>query len=149
MNTSWKMENRTKRKAVSMQQEERRGIVASELLAGSNYRSISDALTRADHASSLGTISRDVEALRKEWRVAHMTDTHDWMILQLRRLDHLHCSLWDKAMHGDIPATNSILKIMAQRAKLLGLDREKNERDRLPEGFTITGINFGTDKNLD
>ena len=42
--------------------------------------------------------------------------------LELARLDALVNGLWDQAMAGDTKSVDSILKIMAQRAKYLGLD---------------------------
>lgn len=43
--------------------------------------------------------------------------------LELMRLDELQFSLWDRAINGDLPAANCVLKIMDRRAKLLGLDK--------------------------
>ena len=43
--------------------------------------------------------------------------------LELMRLDELQFSLWDRAITGDLPSANCVLKIMDRRAKLLGLDK--------------------------
>ena len=43
--------------------------------------------------------------------------------LELMRLDELQFALWDRAINGDLPAANCVLKIMDRRAKLLGLDK--------------------------
>jgi hypothetical protein len=43
--------------------------------------------------------------------------------LELMRLDELQFCLWDRAINGDLPAANCVLKIMDRRAKLLGLDK--------------------------
>jgi hypothetical protein len=43
--------------------------------------------------------------------------------LELMRLDELQFSLWDRAINGDLPAANCVLRIMDRRAKLLGLDK--------------------------
>ncbi len=43
--------------------------------------------------------------------------------LELMRLDELQFSLWDRAINGDLPAANCVLKVMDRRAKLLGLDK--------------------------
>jgi len=41
--------------------------------------------------------------------------------LELMRLDAVQHALWDRAVNGDLPAANCVLKIMDQRAKLMGL----------------------------
>lgn len=41
--------------------------------------------------------------------------------LELMRLDAVQHSLWDRAINGDLPAANCVLKIMDLRAKLVGL----------------------------
>lgn len=43
--------------------------------------------------------------------------------LELMRLDEMQMSVWDRAINGDLPAANCVLKIMDRRAKLLGLDK--------------------------
>lgn len=43
--------------------------------------------------------------------------------LELMRLDELHLAVWDRALIGDLPSANCVLKIMDRRAKLLGLDK--------------------------
>ena len=42
--------------------------------------------------------------------------------LELARLDSLQSGLWDKAMGGNLKAVDRVLRIMARRAALLGLD---------------------------
>src|SRR5205823_5555376 len=42
--------------------------------------------------------------------------------LELERLDALQKSLWGKALAGDMPALDRILRIMERRSGLLGLD---------------------------
>jgi hypothetical protein len=41
--------------------------------------------------------------------------------LELMRLDAVQHALWDRAINGDLPSANCILKIMDLRAKLVGL----------------------------
>jgi hypothetical protein len=41
--------------------------------------------------------------------------------LELMRLDAVQHALWDRAVNGDLPAANCVLKIMDLRAKLVGL----------------------------
>jgi len=47
--------------------------------------------------------------------------------LELDRLDSLQSSIWGQAMGGDLSAIQLILKIMNQRAVLLGLFHEKGK----------------------
>lgn len=44
------------------------------------------------------------------------------LVLEVGRLDELMSAHWDRAVRGDHRATDSVLKIIAQRTKLLGLD---------------------------
>jgi hypothetical protein len=41
---------------------------------------------------------------------------------EAERLERLHRAHWDKALTGDLDATDRIIKLMNRRAKLLGLD---------------------------
>ena len=40
-----------------------------------------------------------------------------------QRLDIAQTAIWNEVLQGDIPAINTLLKIMERRAKLLGLDQ--------------------------
>ena len=42
--------------------------------------------------------------------------------IEMARLDALQDAVWDDAMEGDTKAVDSVLKVMAHRAKLLGLE---------------------------
>ena len=44
--------------------------------------------------------------------------------LEVARLDALQAAVWDKALAGDSAAVNTVLRIIEQRARLLGLGRE-------------------------
>lgn len=43
-------------------------------------------------------------------------------VLEAIRLDRLQAAVWTKALGGDLPAVDRVLKIMERRARLLGLD---------------------------
>ena len=49
--------------------------------------------------------------------------TAQWRALEADRLDCLQVAAWDKAMEGNLPAVDRVLKIMERRAKLLALDQ--------------------------
>jgi hypothetical protein len=51
----------------------------------------------------------------------------DYLQLELERLDALQVAVWDAAMAGDIASANVLLRIIAQRAGLLRLERSKPE----------------------
>jgi hypothetical protein len=42
--------------------------------------------------------------------------------LELGRLDRLQLAVWQKALDGDLEATDRVLRVMARRDRLLGLD---------------------------
>ena len=44
---------------------------------------------------------------------------------ELERLDQLQQALWDRAMSGDPRAVQAVLRIVAQRCRLLGLEQER------------------------
>jgi hypothetical protein len=56
--------------------------------------------------------------------------------LELMRLDAVQHALWDRAINGDLPAVNCVLKIMDLRAKLFGLYK--------PEKFEVKKWDFPT-----
>jgi hypothetical protein len=48
-------------------------------------------------------------------------------VLELERLDRLQASMWDAALEGDIPAVDRVLKVIAARVRLLGLDQSTDK----------------------
>lgn len=51
----------------------------------------------------------------------------DLLELELLRLDELQMAIYGRALDGDLDAINACLKILDQRAKLLGLYRRTSE----------------------
>ena len=106
-----------------MSVEERRQIVAQNILAGVPYRVIAD-----QTGVTVGTISGDFKAILKEWRVQYSHTIDEWVNLQLRRLDRMLASVWESAIVSkDNPTPNlksvqTALKIMEQQAKIMGLN---------------------------
>ena len=68
---------------------------------GTAYKAVHKALTER--------VTEGVDSLRR---------------LELARLDILQAAVWGKALAGDSAAVNTVLRIIAQRARLLGLGRE-------------------------
>jgi len=107
--------------------ENRRMVVAANLLAGHTYRSIAKSL-----GVSLGTVSSDVKAIMKEWR-KHYRDTADnWVQVQSRRYDVLINRLWDNAKADNLPVVDRVLKTMEAQSKLLGLNQEPGSSEDNP-----------------
>lgn len=48
--------------------------------------------------------------------------------LECERLDRLQGSMWDAALEGDIPAVDRVLKVIAARVRLLGLDQNTDKQ---------------------
>lgn len=56
--------------------------------------------------------------------VAHQAEAVDELRqLELERLDALQRSCWDAALEGDIASVDRVLKVIAARVRLLGLDQ--------------------------
>jgi hypothetical protein len=75
-------------------------------------------------AQEVGYASRGtVHAIVKKALDEHIAeDVDDYRRLEVARLDQLQHALWDTAIAGDVPAVLAIVRIIAQRSKLLGLD---------------------------
>jgi hypothetical protein len=91
-------------------------------------------LTYAEVAAKLGVseqrawqlVRAEVQRLNRERKEA----AAELQRLELERLDRLHAAFWDRALEGDLDAAGVVLKVMARRARLLGLDAPpKREAD--------------------
>lgn len=90
---------------------------AVELVAqGESY----DEVARAVGYSHRGSAHRAVSKALREREVEAVDELR---ALELLRLDALQAALWDDAMRGDAVAATSILRIIGQRARLLGLQQ--------------------------
>lgn len=67
----------------------------------------------------------DLLAERYDYDAAFMTDSERTSVLamELVRLDKLQDAAWLEAMTGEPRAIDSVLKVMAHRAKILGLEK--------------------------
>lgn len=109
--------HKSEKNAKKMEIEERRKIVSANILAGSNYRDIAEAL-----GVSPATICKDFKAILADWRKQTNEIIGDWVPLELGRLDTALKAIWDDVRKGDLRAIDRMVKIMERRAKLLGLD---------------------------
>ena len=97
--------------------EQRRKLVAANLLGGMNYRELAEVC-----GVSIGTISSDVKIILGRWRKEQVADTSDYAQMELRRLDKALNAIWNKVIDGQLDALDRFLRIQERRAKLLGLD---------------------------
>jgi hypothetical protein len=91
------------RRVVSLRRE---GLTWDQISKEVGYASPSGA-SDAYYRASYRVVKEDVDQLRQ---------------LENDRLDFLFQAVWDSALEGDHKAVDSCLRIMARRAKLLGLD---------------------------
>jgi len=83
--------------------------------AGMSFMQIADELGYRS-SSSVGVAFK--RALRRTLVEAGAEELRD---VELDRLDRLQQAVWDRAMDADLPAVSTVLRIMEQRAKMLGL----------------------------
>lgn len=84
-------------------------------LEGRKFQEIADELGYANKATAYNTVMTALSEVTTE-KSAELRN------LELLRLDAMHQALWEKALGGDLPAVDRILKLMERRSKLLGLD---------------------------
>lgn len=106
--------SRAKRASVA----ERRGKAIAMRLAGVPLDTIADRLGYSGRAAVSKDIARALEQYQREVN----TNVAELIAVELGRLDRLSAGHWAKATQGDPRAAEVILKCMAHRAKLLGLE---------------------------
>jgi len=98
--------------------------------------------------AGLRTVSRDVVALREEWRSHRTIDTDAWVDAELDRLAVAERAVWPKVEKGDLWAIDRLLAIMDRRTRYLGLDaapvREHDGSNAAPVSITIQPIDYRT-----
>jgi hypothetical protein len=84
-------------------------------------------LTQPEIAAQLGvgigTVNRDLQAIRQEWAQRRDTAYEDWLAEELAKLDRLERALLPLALQGSAPVADRILSIMDRRARMMGLDK--------------------------
>ncbi len=96
--------------------EERRKIVAANVLAGLNYRDMASQLN-----VSLGTIANDVKIVARRYREEQINEYADIVQLELRRIDTALNAIWTDVKLGSKEAIQTMLALQNQRAKYLAL----------------------------
>ena len=105
------------------ERERRRQQVAAMLLAHRSQRQIAQAL-----GVHQATVSRDVQAVRREWQERRLQDIHAWVAEETAKLDHVERALVPRVLDGELPAVDRLLNVMRQRAQLLGLDEPQQHQ---------------------
>ena len=91
---------------------------------GLSYDEIAKAAGFANRGGAYKAVSAALRA-----RQAEAVD--ELRVLELERLDALQRSCWDAALEGDIASVDRVLKVIAARVRLLGLDQLQ---DKLASG---------------
>lgn len=102
-------------------------------LAGASWDDIAAALgySSAQTASSTVRTMLDREVVRQS--------AQELLTLELERLDMLQLVVWRRARQGDLKAIDAVLRIMAQRAKYMGLDNKQYEDERTDKSTIVIG----------
>ena len=127
------------RKTGEAQREDRRRVVAANLLAGLTYREMAAALD-----ISLGTVTNDVGIILGRWKREQVETADECAQIELRRLDRIVNAIWTDVQSGKLSSIDRMLKIMERRARLLGLDA-KQELDVTSGGEPIRVVVGGID----
>jgi hypothetical protein len=90
-------------------------------LAGATFEAIARQLGLRGPTGAQDCYRRALE------RLAPIADREEQRRLEAQRLDRLQLPHWQKAINGDAEATQTVLNIMARRARLLGLDAQVSE----------------------
>lgn len=96
-------------------------------------------MTYSEIAESLGitksTVFKHVKAYFAEVQAETKEEGEQLREMEAERLDKLQTALWDLAKAGDPSAIDRVLKIMKQRAELLGLEAPKKIAPTTPDGM--------------
>jgi len=83
-------------------------------LSGKTFKEIAKELKYADASGAY-------QAYQRAREVVSLENLGEWRLLELERLNVIQTALWEKAMEGQIPAINALLRVSDLRAKLIGL----------------------------
>ncbi|MEM7133195.1 MAG: helix-turn-helix domain-containing protein [Chloroflexota bacterium] len=115
--------------------EERRKMVAANLISGMSYRDIA---THLDVSKS--TINRDVQALKEQWYNDASDKVDRFVGLHTHRLNVLLNALWGEALNGNVKAIDRVLSIMDRQASLHGIPANYNLGNRSREDERLDSV---------
>lgn len=102
-------------------------------MAGAAWPEVARALGYSDGAQARKAVASNVT----EWKLENAAEL---IRLELERLDMLQLVVWRRARQGDLKSIETVLKIMSQRAKYLGLDDgNKAEDEGDSKGVIVIG----------
>ena len=113
------MQGGTKRNKRRVIAAERRRRAMELRLTGASYAEIGDELGISRQAAT-----RHVYKACEKLEAETAKKAEKYLKLELLRLDELLRAVWPQAEAGDVKAVDRVLKIMAHRARLLGLDAD-------------------------
>ena len=87
---------------------------------GLSYDEIAQVVGYSGRGSAYKAVSAALRA-----RQAEAVD--ELRVIELERLDALQRSCWDAALEGDIASVDRVLKVIAARVRLLGLDQNTDK----------------------
>ncbi|MCC6446809.1 MAG: hypothetical protein IT210_25580 [Armatimonadetes bacterium] len=96
---------------------------------GHTFEQIAEQVGYADRSGAHKAVMRALQRLTNE-------PAAEARALELLRLDALLLALWPQAEKGDLKAIQSVLNLMARRARYLGLDAPP--KAAAPEGGSLT-----------
>ncbi|EHK82144.1 hypothetical protein [Rhodococcus pyridinivorans] len=97
---------------------------------GQTWQEIADQLGYADRSGARKAVERLLDRTEFE-------SVDEYRVLESDRLDALHAAYWTAALAGNLDAAKLVLRISAQRCRLLGLD--------LPTRVAVEGVPTGED----
>ncbi|MFC9497629.1 hypothetical protein [Streptomyces sp. NPDC056982] len=111
----------------------RRAQAIALRLAGMDYDTIAERLGYSSRGAATKDICRTLDAYRQE----EEAKVEEWRQLESQRLDRLQAAAWAKAAKGDLKAIETVLKVISQRCKLLGLDMPQRTELSGPDGGAV------------
>jgi hypothetical protein len=111
----------------------RRAQAIALRMAGMDYATIAE---RLDYASPQAA-SKDLYRAMRSYREEEESKVEEWRQLESQRLDRLQAAAWGKALKGDLKAIETVLKVISQRSKLLGLDMPLRAEVSGPNGGAV------------
>lgn len=105
-------------KAQQAKTAQRRAQAIALRLAGMDFDTIAERLGY----SSRGAASKDMWRAVETNRLEEAQAVENLRDVEGQRLDRLQAAVWAKALKGDLKAVETVLKVIAQRSRLFGLD---------------------------
>jgi hypothetical protein len=111
--------------AKKLEVEQRRAIVAANILAGMSYREIARALQNSGHTVTHETVRKDFQAILRQYNEEHQEVAARIVVIEDRR---------SKVENGDLGAINTMIRVMERRARMSGIDAPTKIAPVTPEG---------------